>query len=147
MTSVRTEQQGRVEEGSESAIGPRLVVVLGFLSAASPLGMDFYLASLPNVQTALRTSPSAVQLTVTAFLLGIGLGQILWGPVSDRYGRLHPLLVGSGVSVAAALACVIAPNIEFLLAARLVQASAASAGVVMSRAIGWRASPQLGRSR
>lgn len=119
----------------EEGLGLRLLLVLGFLSAAGPLAMDFYLASLPKVEVSLHTSTAAVQLTVTAFLLGLGIGQIFWGPVSDRLGRLRPLLAGSAVNIAAALVCVIAPSVDVLIGARFVQALAASAGVVMSRAI------------
>jgi len=117
------------------ALGTRLLLALGLLSASGPLAMDFYLASLPAVQRALGTGPTAVQLTVTAFLLGLGIGQVAWGPVSDRYGRLRPLLAGATVSVLAAAVCVLAPNVQVLVGARFVQALAASAGAVTARAI------------
>ncbi|MCL2540998.1 MAG: multidrug effflux MFS transporter [Nocardioidaceae bacterium] len=125
----------RLEQGREKELGLRLLLVLGLLSAAGPLAMDFYLASLPGAQVALQTSPTAVQLTVTGFLIGLGIGQLGWGPVSDRFGRRTPLLVGCSVAVLASVAAVAAPSVGFLIAARFVQALAASAGVVMSRAV------------
>lgn len=131
--TVRT--VGGAGSADEESPSPRQIAVLGLLSAAGPLAMDFYLASLPQVQRSLDTNSTAVQLTLTVFLLGLGLGQFFWGPVGDRYGRLRPLLAGALVSVAAAGVCVVAPTIQVLVAARFVQALAASAGPVTARAI------------
>lgn len=120
---------------AEGSIGVGLLMALGLLSAAGPLAMDFYLASLPDVETSLHTSATLTQFTITAFLLGLGGGQLLWGPVSDRYGRRRPLLIGCVISLIASLGAVLAPSIGLLIAARFLQALGASAGVTMSRAV------------
>ena len=125
----------RIDHQTEQELGLPVLLALGLLSAGGPLAMDFYLASLPDAQTALHTSPAAIQLTVTGFLLGLGVGQLGWGPISDRFGRRLPLMIGCVVSVIASAGAVLAPSVGFLIAARFVQALAASAGVVMSRAV------------
>ena len=125
----------RIDQKAEQDVGLPLLLALGLLSAGGPLAMDFYLASLPDAQAALGTSSTAIQLTVTGFLLGLGVGQLGWGPVSDRFGRRVPLLIGCVVSVLASAAAVLAPSVDFLIGARFVQALAASAGMVMSRAV------------
>jgi len=120
---------------SEPGLSIRLLVALGILAAAGPLSVDFYLPSFPQVLTALHTDATSVQLTLTGFLVGIGVGQVAWGPISDRFGRRAPLLIGSGAAVVAAAIAVFAPNIQVLIVARFVQALAGAAGVVMSRAV------------
>ena len=116
-------------------LGAPLVLALGLLVSTAPLSVDFYLPSFPAVQTSLHTSATEVQLTLTGFLVGLGLGQLLWGPISDRFGRRGPLLVGIAVSSVAALGAALAPSIGVLIAARLVQAVAGSCAVVIGRAI------------
>ncbi|MFW0797054.1 multidrug effflux MFS transporter [Gordonia sp. CPCC 205515] len=116
-------------------LGPQLLFALALLSATAPIATDLYLPSFPEVQTSLHTSAAAVQLTLTAFLVGVAVGQIIWGPVSDRYGRRRPLIIGSAVAVGAGVLVVLAPNIETLVAARFVQAVAAAGGMVISRAV------------
>lgn len=123
------------ETEAEGGLGARLLIALGLLSAAGPLAMDFYLASLPDVENSLHTSATMTQLTITAFLLGLGTSQLLWGPLSDRFGRRSPLLIGCVISVVASLGAVLAPSIGLLIAARFLQAVGASAGVTMSRAV------------
>ncbi|MCD4534334.1 multidrug effflux MFS transporter [Nocardioides sp. cx-169] len=120
---------------TEEPLGRRLLVVLALLSATAPVSIDLYLASFPAVRDSLRTEASSVQLTLTAFLAGLAIGQIFWGPIADRFGRLRPLLVGCAVSTVAAAAAVFAPTIEVLIAARFFQALAGAAGVVICRAI------------
>ncbi|MDH2412541.1 multidrug effflux MFS transporter [Nocardioides sp. CER19] len=115
-------------------LGPRLLVVLALLAAAAPIGSDLYLASFPEVKSGLATDATHVQLTLTAFLIGIGLGPLLWGPLSDRVGRRRPLLAGVSIAVVAGVVAVAAPNVEVLIAARFVQALAGSAGMVLGRA-------------
>lgn len=112
-----------------------LLLALGLMVSTAPLSIDFYLPSFPAVQTSLHTSATQVQLTLTGFLVGLGLGQLLWGPISDRYGRRRPLLVGIAISTVAALGAVLAPSIGVLIAARLVQAVAGSCAVVIGRAV------------
>ncbi|MEU3048725.1 Bcr/CflA family multidrug efflux MFS transporter [Streptomyces sp. NPDC006984] len=115
--------------------GLLLVLVLGGMTAMPPLSMDMYLPALPAVTDALGTSAATVQLTLTACLAGMALGQLVVGPMSDRWGRRRPLLAGMVVYVLATLVCALAPTIEFLIAFRLVQGLAGAAGIVIARAM------------
>jgi DHA1 family bicyclomycin/chloramphenicol resistance-like MFS transporter len=87
----------------------RLVLILGALIALGPLTIDMYLPALPTIVDDLRTTSAAVQLTLTGTLVGLALGQLLVGPLSDTFGRRRPLLVGVGVHVLASLLCLVAP--------------------------------------
>lgn len=120
---------------TRDGLGPRLLLALALLSATAPIATDLYLPSFLDVQESLRTDATHVQLTLTAFLIGVAVGQVLWGPVSDRFGRRNPLLIGSAVAVLAGVVVVISPNIEILIASRFLQAVAAAAGMVIARAI------------
>jgi DHA1 family bicyclomycin/chloramphenicol resistance-like MFS transporter len=100
-----------------------------------PLAIDMYLPSLPAIGEALRTTPSTTQATVAAFLAGMAIGQVFYGPWADRVGRRIPILVGTGLFAVASAACALAPSIEALLAARFIQALGACAGGVVSRAV------------
>nr|WP_221208903.1 multidrug effflux MFS transporter [Nocardioides albus] len=111
------------------------MLALALLSASAPLAIDFYLPSFPQIGSDLGAAASNVQLTLTAFLIGLALGQIAWGPISDRFGRLKPLLIGSVVAAVAGVLAALAPSVEMLIAARFLQALAAAAGIVMARAI------------
>lgn len=121
------------------AVEPRIsratVVVLGALSALGPLSLDLYLPGLPELADDVGASTSAAQLTLTACLLGLAVGQLLSGPWSDAVGRRRPLLIGAGTYVAASLACAIAPTIATLVALRFVQGLAGAAGIVVARAV------------
>lgn len=112
-----------------------LLLVLGLLSAVAPLSTDLYLASFPQMAGDLGASTTQVQLTLTAFLAGLTVGQLIFGPLSDRLGRFRPLLVGSILFVAASVAAAFAPSIGFLITARVVQGLAGAAGTVIARAI------------
>ncbi|WP_327269727.1 multidrug effflux MFS transporter [Streptomyces sp. NBC_01218] len=112
-----------------------VTLVLGGLTALPALSMDMYLPALPDVTDALHAPAATVQLTLTACLLGMALGQIVVGPMSDRWGRRGPLLVGMVVYVVATAICAIAPNAEMLIGFRLLQGLAGSAGIVISRAV------------
>lgn len=112
-----------------------LLLVLGLLSAIAPLATDLYLPSFVQIAGDLDTSSVAVQLTLTAFLAGLTVGQLVFGPLSDRWGRRGPLLVGSAVFLLASIATVLAPTIGVLIAARAVQGLAGAAGTVIARAI------------
>ncbi|MFJ5638517.1 multidrug effflux MFS transporter [Streptomyces sp. NPDC093223] len=112
-----------------------LVLVLGALTATPPLAMDMYLPSLPEVTRSLHAPAATVQLTLTACLAGMALGQLVVGPMSDRWGRRRPLLAGLAVYVAATALCALAPNVETLVAFRLAQGLAGAAGIVIARAV------------
>lgn len=120
---------------SADSLRVRLILVLALLSAVAPIATDLYLASFPQVESGLDTTSAGVQLTLTAFLAGLGLGQLMWGPISDRHGRFRPLLAGTGIATVAAAAAVCAPTIEALVAARFLQALGAAAGVVIARVV------------
>lgn len=121
--------------GGGDDLGVRLMLVLSLLAATAPFSIDLYLASFPAVRESLDTDTSSVQLTLTAFLVGLACGQVLWGPVADRFGRVRPLLVGCSVSAVAAAVVVLAPTVEVMIAARFVQALGGAAGVVICRAV------------
>lgn len=113
----------------------RFALLLGALAAMGPLTIDMYLPSFPTIAASFDTTASLVQVSLTACLLGIGLGQLIFGPMSDVYGRKKPLvfaLIGYGV---ASLICMLSPSITAFIAARFLQGLAASAGIVISRAI------------
>ncbi len=116
---------------------PALLVtlILGSLTALPALSMDMYLPSLPAVAGALHSPAATVQLTLTACLLGLAVGQLVVGPLSDRFGRRRPLLVGMGGYVLASAACAVAPTIGTLTVCRLAQGLAGSAGIVIARAV------------
>ncbi|MFE0581527.1 multidrug effflux MFS transporter [Streptomyces sp. NPDC058874] len=109
--------------------------VLGGLTALPPLSMDMYLPALPQVTDALRSPAATIQLTLTACLAGMALGQLVIGPMSDRWGRRRPLLAGMVVYVLATAICALAPTAELLISFRLLQGLAGSAGVVIARAV------------
>ncbi|WP_234542144.1 multidrug effflux MFS transporter [Streptomyces shenzhenensis] len=115
--------------------GLLLVLVLGGLTATPPLAMDMYLPSLPEVTRSLHAPAATVQLTLTACLAGMALGQLVVGPMSDRWGRRRPLLTGLAVYVVATALCALAPDAETLVAVRLAQGLAGAAGIVIARAV------------
>ncbi|MFJ9925049.1 MULTISPECIES: multidrug effflux MFS transporter [Streptomyces] len=115
--------------------GLLVTFVLGGLTATPPLAMDMYLPSLPEVTRSLHAPAATVQLTLTACLLGMALGQLVVGPMSDRWGRRRPLLAGLAVNVVATALCAVAPNVETLVAFRLAQGLAGAAGIVIARAV------------
>ncbi|UDY23440.1 Bcr/CflA family efflux MFS transporter [Nocardioides sp. Kera G14] len=119
----------------EKALPLRLILVLALLSATGPIATDIYLASFPEISHGLRTDAPHVQLTLTAFLLGIGVGQLLWGPLSDRVGRWRPMVVGSAIATVASVVVMFSPNVEVMIGARFVQAVCAAATMVLARAV------------
>lgn len=110
-------------------------VVLALLTAIAPLATDMYLPAFPQMAVDLGTSATAVQLSLTTFMVGLALGQLVIGPLSDQRGRRGLLVAGSALCAAAGLACALAPSIAFLVGARFVQGFAGAAGVVLSRAV------------
>jgi MFS transporter, DHA1 family, multidrug resistance protein len=113
----------------------KTVVVLGGLTMFGPLSLDLYLPVLPELADDLNASASAAQLSITACLLGLAVGQLVAGPLSDRLGRKRPLIVGLFVYVVASVACAFAPSATALIVLRLIQGLAGAAGIVISRAI------------
>jgi DHA1 family bicyclomycin/chloramphenicol resistance-like MFS transporter len=115
--------------------GLLVTLILGGLTATPPLAMDMYLPALPEVTDALHAPAATVQLTLTACLAGMAFGQLVVGPMSDRWGRRRPLLVGLAVYVVATALCALAPTVELLVAFRLAQGLAGAAGIVIARAV------------
>ena len=113
----------------------RTVVVLGGLTMFGPLSLDLYLPALPELADDLNASASAAQLSITACLVGLAVGQLVAGPMSDRLGRRRPLMIGLVVYLLASVACALAPNVTVLVVLRLIQGLAGAAGIVISRAV------------
>lgn len=125
---------GQLPDGHRGITGP-LLVVLALLSALAPFATDLYLPAFPVMTGDLETSATAVQLTLTSFLIGIAVGQLVFGPLSDRFGRFWPLIIGALVCVAASAVAALAPTVTVLIIARFVQGLAGAAGMVIGRAI------------
>ena len=112
-----------------------MILVLGALVALGPLTIDMYLPALPALTADLATTSSTAQLTLTGTLVGLALGQLVIGPLSDALGRRRPLLAGAALHVAASLAITVAPNVAVLGVLRVLQGVGAAAGAVIALAI------------
>ena len=110
-------------------------MLLGALQAFAPLSIDMYLPAMPVMEAVFHTSAAAVQITMVTFLLGYAVGQSLYGPITDRFGRKPPLYASLLLFIAASAACALAPSIPLISAFRLLQAIGACGGAVMSRAM------------
>ncbi|NLT26339.1 MAG: multidrug effflux MFS transporter, partial [Microbacteriaceae bacterium] len=117
------------------ALGAAIIAPLVLVSAMPPLGTAAYLPGLPIAADEFGVATSAVQLTLTVYIIGMALGQLIIGPLSDRLGRRRPLLIGIAAFVALSAAVAFAPTLEIMLALRLLQGVAASSGMVLGRAI------------
>jgi len=128
-----------------------LTGLLGLLTAFGPVATDMYVPSMPDIGRSLAASASDVQLTLSSYLIGFAAGQIIYGPLSDRWGRKPVLLAALALFCAASLACALAPTIGILIAARALQALGGSGAIVLPRAIvrdiyaGERAGRELSR--
>lgn len=111
------------------------VLVLALLSAVAPLATDMYLPGFPLMLADLGASAPAVQMTLTSFMIGMASGQLIIGPLSDRFGRRRPLLIGTALTILSGMFCVVTPNVETLIALRFLQGLGGAAGVVIARAI------------
>ncbi|MGW0120680.1 Bcr/CflA family multidrug efflux MFS transporter [Streptomyces sp. NPDC003327] len=131
--------QGNITEPAPVAARRRtgllVTLVLGGLSALPPLSMDMYLPALPEISRALHAPAGTVQLTLTACIGGMALGQLVVGPMSDKWGRLRPLLTGMAVYVVASVVCALAPTAGLLVGFRLLQGLAGAAAIVIARAV------------
>lgn len=110
-------------------------ITLGLLAALGPLCIDLYLPALPELATDLNTPTATAQLSLTAGLLGLGLGQLFFGPLSDKFGRIRPLLLSLVLLLVASIGCALAQDIHQLLLARLFEGLSGAGGAVLSRAI------------
>src|SRR6185312_4360044 len=116
---------------------PRLLpMLLLLLTVFGPISMDLYLPALPALTQELGAATSMAQLTVTACLVGLALGQLVAGPLSDRFGRTMPLYAGVVAYIATSVLCAASPSIESLIAVRLIQGLAGGVGIVIAQAAG-----------
>jgi DHA1 family bicyclomycin/chloramphenicol resistance-like MFS transporter len=140
MTAIqeRPDMTATVPNTAPSAQRPgmaRMALLLGAFVAIGPLTIDMYLPALPTITTQLETTSAAVQLTLTGTLVGLALGQLVLGPVSDALGRKRPLLAGTALHVLASLLVLVAPNLAVLGALRVLQGVGTAAGAVIALAI------------
>lgn len=119
-----------------SAIAPWVIVTaLGLLTGLQPLTTDLYLPALPQMQQGLGLSPASAQWTLSVLILAFGIGQLVWGPISDRFGRQPVLRWGLGLYTLASIGATLAINLETMLLARIAQGASLSAAVVCGRAM------------
>ena len=133
---------------ASSAMGFGVIALLATLSAFGPMSLDLYLPAFPEIARDFGVDTHAVQLTFSAALLGLGLGQVVWGPVGDRWGRRRPLVAGIAVYTVASLLIIVAPSLPVMVGLRFLQAAGGSVGIVLGRAITrdlWRG-PELARA-
>nr|WP_229072452.1 multidrug effflux MFS transporter [Actinoplanes sp. DH11] len=112
-----------------------LVVILGLITAIGPLSLDMYLPALPDIARDLEVSPAQVQLSLTSCLIGMALGQLIFGPLSDRWGRRRPVVWGLAAYALFSFLIALAPTAPVLTGLRLLQGLAGGAGVVVARAV------------
>jgi DHA1 family bicyclomycin/chloramphenicol resistance-like MFS transporter len=113
----------------------KTALVLGLLSAIGPFAIDMYLPALPSIGVSLAAETGAVQASLMAFFISLGIGQLLYGPISDMFGRKPPLYFGLLLFAVCSVGCALAPNIHTLIALRFLQGLGAAAGMVIPRAI------------
>jgi drug resistance transporter, bcr/cflA subfamily len=112
-----------------------LVLLLGVLSAFGPFVVDLYLPSLPQLASFFETSASMTQLTLTTAMIGLAVGQLLLGPLSDKFGRKIPLIISLVIYIISTILIVYAPNIESMIVLRVIQGLSSAGSVVISRAV------------
>lgn len=110
-------------------------IVLGLLSAIGPFAIDMYLPALPTIQQSLGADVGAVQMSLMAFFISVGVGQLVYGPLSDMFGRKPPIYFGLSLFALGSIGCAMAPDIHSLILCRFVQGLGACAGMVVPRAI------------
>ena len=113
----------------------KTALILGLLSAIGPFAVDMYLPALPSIGQSLGASMSAVQASLMVFFISLGMGQLVYGPLSDMLGRKAPLYFGLVLFAAGSVGCAMAPDIQTLVVLRFVQGLGASAGMVIPRAV------------
>ncbi len=132
---MKSEREVTIQQNPTGASRLGLALLLGLLAFLGPLNIDMYLPSFPEIAHDLDTSATLVQASLTACLLGLAVGQLFAGPISDAQGRRKPLLIATFLFALASILCAFAPNIIILIAMRFLQGLTASAGVVLSRAV------------
>lgn len=112
-----------------------LVILLGVLSAFGPFVVDLYLPSLPQLAQFFATTPSMTQLTLTTAMIGLAVGQLLLGPMSDKFGRKKPLILSLVIYIISTVCIIFSPNVETMIVLRVVQGLSSAGSVVISRAV------------
>ncbi|HET7361461.1 MAG TPA: multidrug effflux MFS transporter [Salinimicrobium sp.] len=112
-----------------------ILLVLGILIALGPFSIDMYLPGFKSIAQEFNTNKAAVALSLTSFFIGLGIGQLAYGPLMDKYGRRKPLFIGLIIYMLAAMSCFYSPSLNWLIASRFLMALGASAGMVASKAI------------
>ena len=112
-----------------------LILILGMLSAIGPFSIDMYLPGFPAIAADLHTSVAHISLSLSSFFIGISVGQFIYGPLLDRYGRKKPMYIGLILYIVASVGCALAASANMLIALRLIQALGSCVGMVASRAI------------
>ncbi|MCW3079056.1 multidrug effflux MFS transporter [Segetibacter sp.] len=113
----------------------KLIIILGLLSAIGPFSIDMYLPAFPSIAADLHTTVAKISLSLSSFFIGISFGQMLYGPLLDRYGRKKPLYIGLSVYLVASIGCALATSADQLIWLRLIQALGSCSGMVASRAM------------
>lgn len=122
-------------KNNQRTFSTQLVILLALITALDAMAIDLYLPAMPSIAIDINVTSSNIQLTLAVFLVGLAIGQGIYGPLLDRYGRRTPLLVGIAIFILGSFIATIAQSIEWLLIARLIQAIGAAAGLVTPRAI------------
>ncbi|HEY4196695.1 MAG TPA: Bcr/CflA family efflux MFS transporter, partial [Mucilaginibacter sp.] len=112
-----------------------LVLILGTLTALSPFSIDMYLPAFQDIAKSLHTTTSRVDLSLSSFFIGLATGQLIYGPLMDRFGRKRPLYFGLGIYIIASVGCFLATSVEMLIAIRVLQAIGSCAAGVASIAM------------
>lgn len=123
------------EADGERRVAPSMAFSLGVIAATAPFSLDAYLPALPAMADEFGVSPQLIQLSLTACLLGLGIGQLVAGPIGDRFGRRNPMVIGAALYAIASLGCAFVVSADMLIALRLVQGLAGAVGIVLSRAV------------
>lgn len=109
-----------------------IILILGLLTAIGPLSIDMYLPAFPEIARSLNTTVAKVMLSLSSFLIGISIGQFIYGPLLERFGRKKPLYAGLMLYLLASIGCALATSVNALIAFRLLQALGGCAGMVAS---------------
>lgn len=133
MSTTRAEPAAPLQDGAAIPLG--FLLLMGGLAALGPFSIDMYLPSLPKLVAYFHTDEASVQATLSAYFVGLAVGQLGFGPLIDRVGRRWPLILGLLLYVVASLGCALAPSVEVLTLMRGLQALGACAGMVVSRAV------------
>lgn len=135
LTSGHSFSMITLKPGSPTVPVLRVTSILGVLTAFAPFATDMYLSSFSILAEQFQTTPARVQWTLSIFFLGLAAGQLIYGPLVDRFGRRPPLIVGVAIFTTSSLLLTIAPSIDSFILLRLIQALGGCAGMIISRAI------------